>query len=706
MKRLFLVLLLVFSLSFSHYYLYLVNANDHTILNLVYDDYVALPSPPGPLNGSFSYADNSLENPNAELRVCADTAAELQDKWISMVYADGVNPGDYLEITTHPFQITTVPPINCVYVPLDISSFKAWYPSIPFVFISDSPSLSAAERHKMIIPRGWLVGNYTVASTETGNIVTVTVTSALDDNGNPIVPDVDFLVIGLVQEGTLETTDTAITSINDPVNLSLGAYTGSYNIHVNGIGPGSIFPEVTIITPEPITYNTNSIPFTYSIVSYYDLASCWYVLDGNVVNMPDCSTPYILNVGEGSHTLSLYAEDVVGQIGSDSVNFRVETQPTPPTPGGGGGAAHIPQPIPPEEIPPLIPPAYELFSINPEDIHILINYPLEGEADFTLYSVTPLEDVACFINADFGEYTRVELESTNIEPNSTISGTIIVDMPPTEILDYDGDYQGVIQCVGKNQYGPTLMLSTAANLYLEINKPWIVMEDEILGMLPGEQQFFTVNLTNIGNGTAYAYSLTLQLEGPESGMFAVINTPSILHPGESKEAILFVSVPYEVEPGTYSIPVQIYENGRSLGGGVLGGAGEVELVIGLEVPPAVCRFPILFNTFSFRDMVLPWTFLAIIFLINLAILQWNRKSEELKRAEKALTDRERRSREVILQAKLILFSLAPILLSLPNISIFNPCFMMNVAALQFIGIILWKLKQERDRRKGKNSLSK
>ena len=706
MKRLFLVLLLVFSLSFSYYYLYLVNASDHSIINLVYDDYAATPSPPGPLNGSYSYADNSLENPDVELRICADTAAELQNKWISMVYADGVNPGDYLEITHYPLQITTVPPINCVYVPIDLSSFKAWYPSIPFVFISDSPDLSIAERHKMVISRGWLVGNYTVVSTQAGNIVSVNVTDALDDNGNSIVPDVDFLVVGLVQEGTLETTDTAITSINDPVNLSLGAYTGSYDIHINGIGPGTILPEVTIITPEPTTYATHTIPFTYTITSYYDLASCWYVLDGITVNMPDCSTPYILNVGDGLHSLSLYAEDIVGQIGSDSVNFRVESQPTPPTPGGGGGAAHVPQPIPPEEIPPLIPPAYELFSINPEDIDILVNYPLEGEADFTLYSVTPLEDVTCFINADFGEYTRVELESSSIEANSTIKGTIIVDMPSTEILDYDGEYQGIIQCVGKNQYGPTLMLSTAANLYLEINKPWIVMEDKLLGLLPGEQQFFTVNLTNVGNGTAYAYSLTLALEGPEAGMFVIVTTPSILYPGESKEAVLFVSIPYEAEPGTYLIPVRIYENGRLLGGGALGGDGEVDLLIGLEVPPAVCRFPIIFNTFSFRDLVLPWTFLAIFFIINLALLQWNRKSEAAKRIEKALTDRERRSREIILQAKLLLFSLAPILLSLPNFSIFNPCFMMNVALFQFIGILLWKLKQERDRRKGTNSLSK
>lgn len=659
MKKALLLLLVLFSLSFSYYYPYIVNASDHTTMNLVYDD------------ASFSYADNSLENPDAELRLCADTAAELQGKWVSMVYADGLNPGDYIEITHYPLQITSVPPTNCVYLPLDLSSFKAWYPSIPFVFISDSQDLSGAERVKLLPANGWLIGNYTITETQAGNTLNITVTAALDDGGAPIIPDVDYLVVGVLPDGTLETLDTAITSLNDPVLLSLGSYTGTHVIHINGIGPGNFGPIVTILSPQPTTYPSGQIPFTYTIYSYLPIASCWYVLDGQTTVMPDCTIPYILNVGSGTHTLFLYANDSAGQTGFDSVVFQVG-EPEPPLPSGPGGPhIGIPPTEEPVEPPPYVPPAFEYFSINPEDIDIIVNYPLPGEANFTLYSTTALEDVECFITADFAKYARIELESTSIPDNSTINGKIIVEMPPTEILDYDGDYEGLLQCVGKPEGGPSLMLSTMANLYLTINEPWVEVEEEVLGLMVGEQDFFTLNLTNVGNGTAYAYALSIQPEGPQSGFFSVLSTPGPIHHGESKEALLFVSVPSDYESGTYYVPFRIYENDRFVGEGFL------KLVIGYEVEGPACQFPLFLSIFEFPDMFIPWVFLVVMALVNWRLIQWRKDMNQSRR---------------------ILISIIPLLLALPGIWILEPCFMMNVALLQFLVFLYFWWKNENEKR--------
>ncbi|MBD3397878.1 hypothetical protein GF412_01875 [Candidatus Micrarchaeota archaeon] len=675
MKRI-LFLLALLSLSFSYYYPYIVDANNHSVINLVYDDYSAQGW--GPQNGSYSYADNSLENPDAELRLCADTAAELQEKWVAMAYADGINPGDYLEISHYPLQITSVPPTNCVYLPLDLSSFRAWYPSIPFVFISDSEDLSSPERVKLLPTNGWLAGNYTVVENRTGNTVNITVTEALDDGGSPIIPDVDYLVVGTLPDDTLETIDTAITSINDSVVLSLGGYTSGYVIHINGIGPGNFPPMVTILSPEETGYTINQIPFTYTIYSYYPLDSCWYLLDGQRTDMPDCTIPYILIVEDGTHTLELYANDSEGQVGSDSVTFRVGERPPSPPSGPGGPHIGIP-PEEPVEPPPYVPPAYEHFSINPEDIDIIINYPLPGEANFTLYSTTALNDVECFIDADFAEYARVELESTEIPDNSTITGKIIVEMPPTEILDYDGDYEGRIQCVGKPENGPSLMLSTMANLYLTINKPWIEVEEETLGMMVGEQDFFTLNLTNVGNGTAYLYAPSLQAEGLQSSMFAIITTPSPIYHGESKEALLFVSVPSDYEPGTYYVPFRVYENERLVGEGVL------KLIVGYEVEGPACQFPLFIHIFDFPDLFVPWAFLLLLFLANWKLIQWR---ENLNQSRKAI------------------ISAIPLLLALPGIWILEPCFMMNVALLQFLSFLYLWWKNENEKRKKQVSYPK
>ncbi|MEW5995967.1 MAG: hypothetical protein AB1657_00010 [Candidatus Micrarchaeota archaeon] len=608
MRKLILLLLLL-PLSFTQYQVYIVRANDSAITNLVYDDQITVGSIT--YNGSYSYKDNSLENPDALLRICAMTAAELQNKYVSLMYADGTNPGDYMEITHFPVQITYVPPNNCVYLQLEISSFRAWYPSIPFVFISNTPDMSAATRVKLLELNGWLVGNYTVNYTQTGNLVNVTVTDALDDTGASIIPDVNYLVVGLMEGSTLTTTDTAITSLNDSVVLSLGSYTGPYYIHINGIGPGLFPPVVNIISPEPITYTTASIPLVYTITTYQGpVDSCWYILDSTTVVLPDCTISYILDVPDGVHTLTLYANDTAGNVGYDSVVFSVATAPPPPPgPFGGPGAPHVGQPP--------IPPAYEQFEIRPENIRITIDYPLEGSANFSLYSLSGLTGVYCFVRADFEEYTTIELESDSIPAGGTIRGTITVDMPPTTILDYSGSTEGLLQCVGRKEANSTLLLSTSANIYLTINKPLISVENITMELLRGEEKAANLTLTNIGNGSAYAYNLSVEFGGPYGNLIRLVNIPEILYSQESGFLSFVVSIPRDMEPGVYRIPVLIYENGR------LVGKGHLTLFVKPEFVIKRCIFP-----------DLRWTVIILVLGAAAAVLIFKREKEKQEKGER------------------------------------------------------------------------
>jgi len=603
-KRLALLLLLL-SFSFASYQLYIVRANDTATTNLVYDD------------NSTSYADNSLGNPDALLRICALTAAELQGKYVSLMYADGLNPGDYIEITHFPVHITYVPPNNCVYVPLDIHSFRAWYASIPFVFISDSPDMSGATRQKLLPSRGWLVGNYTVTSSRAGNLVNITVATALDDNNASITPDVNYLVVGLVMDRFLTTTDTAITSPNDPVVLSLGSYTGIYYIHVNGIGPGVFAPIVDIISPAPTFYNVTSLPFVYTIMeSQAPLDSCWYVLDGTTVPMPDCTISYILSVAPGVHTLFLYANDTEGNIGYDSVIFTVGGAVRPSEPTGGPGAPHVGQPFP------VIPPSYDQFDINPENIRITIDYPLPGEANFSLYSKNDLVDVYCFVTGDFAEYTTVELVSDTISAGGRIQGTIIVDMPPDVILDYDKKTEGLMQCVGRRESNSSLILSTTANVYLTINRPLIEVSNATivftaLDIIMGEEKPGVLDLTNIGNGSAFTYNMTAVLGGPYAGLIRITGLPSTIMNGETQQLHFLVSVPEGFEPGIYRIPVLIYENGRLMG------TGYITISIKEPIGVTLCLFP-----------DLRWTVAILIIGVCLAGWLFKREKEKLEKEEK------------------------------------------------------------------------
>ncbi len=87
-------------------------------------------------------------------------------------------------------------------------------------------------------------------------------------------------------------------------------------------------PIVAITSPLPTTYpNTTSIQLAYSVTSRgVELSSCWYSLDGgDNYSLPFCDGT-TLPVSEGMHTLSVYAMNTEGGIGSSSVRFVVGSQ--------------------------------------------------------------------------------------------------------------------------------------------------------------------------------------------------------------------------------------------------------------------------------------------------------------------------------------------------------------------------------------------
>lgn len=568
MRRLLLLaaLLSLVPLSYAQYYdVSIVRANDSTVSSLAYDD------------NSTSYKDSSIENPDMLLRICSMEGAPLLGMYYALAYADGFD-GDFLIVEHAPKRITAVQPNLCAYAPLEIDSFKAWYPSIPYVFLSPTPDMNGAERWKLSRLRGWFIGNYTVNRTQAGSQVNITVVDSIEDTGASIVTDVDYLVIGLVRED-FTTMDTAVSSPNDTVQLTADTPTAVYQIFINGIGP-DIPPYVEIITPEPITYTTGTIPFTYLMYDDDDIVGCWYVLDGVNVTMPSCSVAYILNVGDGSHALILYGLDTTGNVGSDSVSFRVETGGQGGGGGGGGGVPVYPH-VPPS------PPEVHL-TIIPEDIWVLIDYPLPGVADFSLQSTADLSELECFVKGDFGQYSTVEIRDS-IRAGETITGTITVNMTPGEILDYNGSRHGVLQCVGKSH--PTLSSSSVANVHLIINKPVIELENRTVElenltveMAIGQRLNQTMLLHSIPQGNATAINLSIAISAYQS-MMHVYGYPDRLGPGEWGYIQLVVDT-FGVDEGVYRVPLEVYENGRFMTRGYL-----IINVKRPEVPVSICEVP-------------------------------------------------------------------------------------------------------------------
>ncbi|MEM4194761.1 MAG: hypothetical protein QXY05_00465 [Candidatus Anstonellales archaeon] len=539
MKKIF-ILALLFCLTFAQYYqVYLVLENE-TIHSLVYD------------NPSFSYADNSMENPNIYVRVCALSASELQNKWVALVYADGTN-GQYIEIDNGPVQITSVPPSLCVNLDVDISSFKAWYPSIPFVIIADNKALtSSPTRWKLSQSRGWLVGNYTMNATRIGNTVYVNVTGAVDDSfATYIVPVVDYLVVGTVQSDGLTTTDTEIVRFNQTATLSLGAYTGNYTIMINGIG-GEFPPYVRILSPEAREYPPGDIPFIFTIIEFEPLDSCWYVLDSRAYTLPDCHASYILSgLSAGSHSLCLYANDTSNRIGSDCVSFSISAPPLPPSGPGGIGK-------PPKPPPPPIPPA-PTFRIIPEELFLYLEliYPYEASDTFSLCADYAVYNIECEISGPYSEYYSVELSSHSLN-NSCIDGTVSVKFPVSIALDID-ENENLLYCYA--QYDSISSLVAKGNVYTIVLKPELESTNLSYSLYIGQEINATLPITNIGK--ANATNITVETS-PKYEEWLGAYTIGNIGVGETHFLSIHIKVPDDAQPGKYRIPITISaENARA-----------------------------------------------------------------------------------------------------------------------------------------------
>ncbi|MFH1222019.1 MAG: hypothetical protein V1492_02950 [Candidatus Micrarchaeota archaeon] len=608
MRLLAFFLIFAMAASFAQYYdISVVRANDSTaITGLVYD------------NNATAYKDNGLENPDAKLRICANSSSVLLNRYVILAYADGFD-GDYIQLTHFPVKITNVTPSFCAYVPLEISSFRAWYPSIPYVFISTSLDMSAASRWKLTRLTGWFIGNYTVNRTQIGNQVNITVTNATDDLGAEIVPDVEYLVVGLVRSD-FTTMDTAISSPQNVSTLLADSATANYSVFINGIGP-NIPPYVRIITPENgKEYAVTTIPFTYIMIDDDGIANCWYVLDSKRTDLPVCGPAYILTgLRDGTHHLALYANDSSGNIASDSVTFKVKTKPpTPPTPGGGGGTG-----IPIYQEVPIVPPSEKLFILNPENIFIILDYPKEGTAAFNLTSTVHLDDVYCYVKSDFENYTRIKLEKTTIEINETIRGNITVSMQPLEIFDYNKGLDGYIQCIG--HMSPELLASTIGNVYLTINKPEIAIDNvtNVLPIVAGNSTEKELAVQNIGPGNTTAINLTAVFTRYQF-LFRNVEITQQLKQDEYGVMRFIVSIPKDMPEGDYYAPIIIYENGRQVGQGYL----RVHVIKPEVPPPPTCNWP-----------DLGWTVIILLVGIVLSALAYgwrkNKQEKELKMQKNA-----------------------------------------------------------------------
>ena len=136
--------------------------------------------------------------------------------------------------------------------------------------------------------------------------------------------------------------DSGTSPLSNLTNLSLGfynataVYSGNQNyssdretwwINITEAAADSS-PSVSIVYPGNINYNTNISELNYTASDDIELGKCWYSTNGGETNSSEqiCGTNWTdLTSVEGSNTWTVWANDSIGQEGSDSVTFNKDT---------------------------------------------------------------------------------------------------------------------------------------------------------------------------------------------------------------------------------------------------------------------------------------------------------------------------------------------------------------------------------------------
>jgi len=84
-------------------------------------------------------------------------------------------------------------------------------------------------------------------------------------------------------------------------------------------------PKVAVLSPENKTYDTTDIPLNFTVNE--PVSEITYVLDGQA-NVTITGNMTLTELSEGSHTITVYANDTAGNIGtSETVYFSIDQTP-------------------------------------------------------------------------------------------------------------------------------------------------------------------------------------------------------------------------------------------------------------------------------------------------------------------------------------------------------------------------------------------
>lgn len=279
-----------------------------------------------------SYADGSLENPNAFVKICAGPG-ELLNNFAGILYKVG---NSIVDLEVLPAKITAVDGSNCATLDIDINFFKARYPALPVVVVGDDAAFTNPVYTELGYTDGYLLGNFTVTATEVNpTTYTITVTAAKDESDAAITTNKPYILVGIQTPGGV-VLDSGQTQLNQAVTLAWDGDDTDF-VNINGM----LFPLSAPAPAPPVTGAVFGVraPFECTWTSTYDETA----LPGNPIKLlyyHDCTLLREVSIEVSSHTTATR----IKTYGNESMF----TKPTAPSSGYVFGYFKFEHNIPPE----------------------------------------------------------------------------------------------------------------------------------------------------------------------------------------------------------------------------------------------------------------------------------------------------------------------------------------------------------------------
>lgn len=141
---------------------------------------------------------------------------------------------------------------------------------------------------------------------------------SLDGGSNTSLPSCGNASLSPLSQGS----HTLIVYANDSA--------GNYNSSSVSFSIDTIQPSVSIQSPANATYNSSSVRLNFTVSdSGSGIDSCWHKLDsGANTTLPGCGNTTLNALGDGAHTITVYANDSAGNTAPTTVFFTVNALKT------------------------------------------------------------------------------------------------------------------------------------------------------------------------------------------------------------------------------------------------------------------------------------------------------------------------------------------------------------------------------------------